>query len=81
MKELTVSQQEAIDGGWSWYTLAGGLDAAGDAAERLAPCCGDATPFMEAVGAGCEAAGEFVGASVGFRAGSNLMQVISASLG
>lgn len=58
MKELTVSQQEAIDGGWSWYTLAGGLDAAGDATERLAPYCGDAAPFVEAAGAGCDVAGD-----------------------
>ena len=58
MKDLTVSQQEAINGGWSWYTLAGGRDAAGDAAERLAPYCGDAEPFGEAFGVGCEAAGD-----------------------
>ena len=40
------------------HTLAAGLDAAGDAAERLAPCCGDAAPFVEAVGAGCEVASD-----------------------
>ena len=76
MRELTVTEQEFVNGGWSRYTLAGGLDASGNAVERLAPCCGEAAPFAEAAGAGCEATGEFVGASVGFRAGSKLMQAI-----
>ena len=56
MKELTVSQQEAIDGGWSWYGLGNAFAQAGSACDAIGYYCPDLAPLTNSVDAACDVA-------------------------
>lgn len=66
MKELTVSQQQAIDGGWSWYGLGNPFAQAGSTYDAIGYYCSDLASLTDSVGAtcdveslGCDASGRF----------------------
>lgn len=56
MKELTVSQQEAIDGGWSWCGLGNTFAQDGSACDDIGYYCPDLAPLTDSAGAACDVA-------------------------
>ena len=56
MRELTVSQQEAIDGGWSWYGLGQAFGEVGTACDVIGFCDPAVAPEAAAAGTACDVA-------------------------
>lgn len=67
MKELTVNQQEAIDGGWSWDGLENAFAQAGSACDAIGYYCPDLASLTDSVGAACDVASLDVTLSGGFQ--------------
>lgn len=67
MKELTVNQQKAIDGGWSWYGLENAFAQVGSGCDAIGYYCPDLAPLTDSAGAACDVASLNVTLSGGFQ--------------